>query len=106
MADMSVRATPERPFCVLAARIMPPEESGRPVVHWSVSCDGDGDARSLAAQGWLSAAGSVSHCSGAIVGRRCCANTGPAKSMAPANKAQGAAKQNMPNSALGVLQAS
>jgi hypothetical protein len=34
-------------------------------------------------------------CSGAIVGRRCCASTGPAKSTAPANKAQGAAKRNM-----------
>ncbi len=38
---------------------------------------------------------SAVYCSGAIVGRRCCDNAGPAKSRTPANNAQDAAKRNM-----------
>src|SRR5947209_11935225 len=35
------------------------------------------------------------YCSGAMVGRRCCANAGPATIIAPANKAQDAAERSM-----------
>jgi hypothetical protein len=41
------------------------------------------------------------YCSGGIVGRRCCVSPGPAKSMTPTNKAQGAANRNISDLFLG-----
>ena len=64
---MSLRRAHERGDTAMSE----PEES-KPVAHWSVPRDGDGDARSVAACCWVSArpaARAASHCSGAMVAR-------------------------------------